>query len=259
MKNTTNFPYNVKVCSKNEPQLEVLEPDTDNLNYMVSIPPFVLQGVEYEQVKDKLELVAEVNCSSTMYRYLATSSNLESIKITVSQNCVFDSFGIDVIIVFKEEAQWDGLTMHKGMPVAHIGSFSVYLENRSQGLISFFPNEDKQEIAYSFNDNTIQINIPRAQFDWLLANQFDPLIKNLLSSQFAQIALIEACQKLKDSGNDHKMWYKELRNKWFDYTKDGREYPEDDEIVGFVNSILISPSMSLINYLIDYRNRERDE
>ena len=83
------------------------------------------------------------------------------------------------------------------------------------------------------------------------------MVKNILASQFAQIALLEACQKIKDNSNDHLLWQKELKRKWKQYSKDDKEGPNDDEILTFVNYILENPSEKLLEYLV--KNLDKDE
>lgn len=254
MKETTNFPYEV-ICPR--PKLELIAKDYNDFKYIYSfkVPEYILLKQDLVDNEESIELVAEVNCSSTMYRELFRSDYVSEIQIEVDKTLLYDSFSIDILILFKKNTEWDNQIVDKGMPIAHLGSYRIDLENRTQGLISFIEN-DSDNIEYSFTDNTINIKIPSNKYEWLLQNKHNPLLKKILSSQFGQIALIEACQRMKDNANDHLLWQKELKNRWKSFNEDEKEYPDESEIISFVNSLLDNPSDSLLTFLMDNLNKD---
>jgi hypothetical protein len=256
MKYTTNFPYDVKVAQANTIKLED-KSDHDYFRYFVKLPDYIFNENKYIKVKDDIEIVADISCSSTMFRKVDKSNSIDQIEISISKNKVFKSFSIDLIVIFKSQTIWDNSNLNKGMPILHLGSYKIDLDTGTQGLILFKSNDDSDEIDYSFTQDSIQILLPENKYNWLLKNKHNPLAKNILSSQFAQIALIEACHKLKDESNDHLLWFKELKNKWNTYNQDNKDYPEDTEIVPFVNFVLNKPSQNLLNYIKE--NHDRDE
>ena len=253
MKQTTNFPYNVIIPSN---KFEFTESNSTDVNYyyQLDIPQMILVDEELQDLNEYLKLVAEVNCSSTIYREIFESSELEKIKIQIPKSKVYNSFTIDVLILAKEDLHWHNQNIRKGMPIAHLGSHNVQLIASSQGLITFIPDDTTDNVKYSLTSDQIQIIFPTTQYNWLLHNQNNPIVKHLLSSQFAQIALIKACSQIKDESNDHLMWLKELKNKWKKYSGEEKEFPEDNDIIPFINSILKNPSESLISYLMKNLN-----
>ena len=255
MKQTTNFPYDVKVSAqKKQAEPKELDPTADSFRYEYSVPAYIMDDALLSPLIDKLDLVAEINCSSTMTRLMCLGVHIGKIEFEIPIATVEDSFSIDLMLLLKESADWDGMTLKKGMPLAHLGSFKVYLDEGAQSLFSFMTN-DKDEVEYSFSDNQIHVKIPQQQFDWLLQRQNDPLVKGILSSQFAQIALLEACQHLRDKKNDHMLWFKALTKKWLDYSKGDGEI-QSSEFGPFVNYILENPSVSLIKVVIQNFDRE---
>jgi hypothetical protein len=256
MKNTTNFPYDVKIVEANRIRLDD-HSDHDYFKYKVKLPDGIFYENKYREVDDKIELVADISCSATMFRKVEKANEKNKIEICFPKNKVYGRFTIDLVAVFNDSAVWDNSDVGKGMPVVHLGSFKIDLETRTQGLILFKPNEDTDDVNYSYTLDSIQILLPENKYNWLLKNKHNPLVKNILSSQFAQIALIEACHKMKDGTNDHLLWHKELKNKWKDYNRGSNEFPQDTDIVPFVNEVLQNPSQNLLNYIIE--NQERDE
>jgi hypothetical protein len=255
MKQTTNFPYDVKVTAqKNQAEPKELEPTADSFRYEYSVPAYITDDALISPMIDKLDLVAEINCSSTMTRLMCLGAHIGKIEFEIPFATVEDSFSIDLMLLLKESAVWDGMTLKKGMPLAHLGSFKVYLDEGAQSLFSFMPH-DKDEVEYSFSDHQIHVNIPQEQFDWLLQRQNHPMVKGILSSQFAQIALLEACQHLRDKKNDHMLWFKALTKKWLDFSKGNGEI-QPSEFGPFVNYILEKPSVSLIKVVIQNIDRE---
>lgn len=256
MKNTTNFPYDVKVAEANRIKLND-DSSHDDFKYSVKLPDGIFYENKYKEAEENIELIADISCSATMFRKVVKSNNKSKIEISFPKEQVYSQFTIDLIAVFKNQMIWDNTEVNKGMPIAHLGSFKIDLETRTQGLIIFKPNEDLEEVSYSYTLDAIQILLPKNKFDWLLKNKHNPLVRNILSSQFAQIALIEACHKMKDGTNDHLLWHRELKNKWNSHKRYSKEYPEDNDIIPFVNDILDNPSQNLLNYIVE--NQERDE
>lgn len=256
MKNTINFPYDVKVAEANQIRLED-KSDHDYFKYHVILPDSIFYENKYRGIDSEIELIADINCSSTMFRKVENSNNINEIELIFSKSKVYSRFTIDLIAVFKQNTMWDNTSVSKGMPIAHLGSFKIDLETRTQGLILFKPNESNDDVGYSYTQDSIQVLLPEKKFNWLLQNKHNPLIKNILSSQFGQIALIEACHKIKDESNDHLLWHKELKDKWLNFRQDTKEYPDETDIVPFVNKVLNNPSQNLLNYIIE--NQDRDE
>lgn len=255
MKETTNFPYDV-IKANTKLQLQDLSRGDDQYVYLLKVPDFISADQNVITNKDSLVLAAEINCSSTMYREVVVSESLDEIQVEIDKKLVFDSFSIDVLMLLSKNADWHRQSLNKGMPIAHLGSFRMDLETRSQGLISFCKHDSNTatNIEYSYRDQSVHIIFPEERFQWLTQNRHSPLLKSILSSQFGQIALIGACQRMKDTGNDHLLWYKELKNRWKVYNKDDSDFPEGDEIIPFVSSLLKNPSDTLINYLIQNGN-----
>ncbi|MBM3455134.1 MAG: hypothetical protein FJX80_08295 [Bacteroidetes bacterium] len=255
MKQNTNFPYDVKATDqKNQAEPKELDSTSDSLKYEYSVPGYLMGDPLLAPLLDKLDLVAEINCSATMTRLMYKGAQTSKIEFQIPLATIENSFTIDLMLLLKESAVFDSMNLNKGMPLAHLGSFKVYLDEGAQSLFYFEPH-DKEELEYSFSDHQIHVKIPQEQFDWLLQRQNHPMVKGLLSSQFAQIALLGACHLLKENGNDHKLWFKALTEKWMEYSKgDGEIQPSD--FGPFVNYILEKPSVSLINVVIQNIDRE---
>ena len=250
MNHTINFPYDVKVYTSTLIRSSIDDTGVDCYTYSFETPSSLLLDKKYQEFWDKVELVAEVNCSPTFYRETHVSSNTNKISIDIPKSMVYHEFTIDVIIVFKEDIFWDGQLIRKGMPMAHLGSYKIDLEDRfAEGLIVFMLDEKLEETKNYFGNELIEVHIPAEQFTWLVANQRDPLVTSILSSQFAQIALIEACMHLKSSNNSHLPWYRELQRLWKEYDKNNSDFPEDEEIVQFVSHILKMPTTRLFEQL----------
>lgn len=252
MKEITNFPYEVITP---RPKLELISMDYDDFKYFykLNVPEYILSKIEVENAV----LVSEINCTSTMYRENIQSTLLNEIVIEIDKTLVYNSFTLDILILLTKKTKWDNQILGKGMPIAHLGSFRIDLESKTQGLIAFIENES-DNIEYSFTNNSINVKMPNSKYIWLLQNKNNPLLKRILTSQFGQIALIEACLRMKDNTNDHLFWQKELKYRWKLYNNDEKEYPDDSEINLFVNSLLEKPSDSLLKYLMD-NNFDKDE
>jgi len=250
MKQTTNFPYDVTII--NDIQLESIQnEDLDKYSYKLTVPENIL--VDNTIDWPNAELIADATCSATMYRKCYRSANNGEISIDIEKKDIYHSISIDVIILFKNAGYLNSQNVSKGMPIVHLGSFKIDLEASSHGLISFLLNDNSEKVEYSYSDNSIGIRIPKSKFNWLHRNKHNPLVKNILSSQFAQIALIEACKKMKDETNNHLLWQKELLKRWNSSNKNN-EFPEDYDILPFVNSILENPSEKLLDVLMQNQN-----
>lgn len=249
MKQNVNFPYDVIIDSKSFFKRSEIEDDNFYM-YDLFISDEIFNKKDFFQ--KNLELIVEVNCSATMYRECFRGKIEKKLILKLERKNIFGSFSADVLIVFNSIPNREDLQLKKGMPYAHLGSHKFEIISKTHGLITFTQNEHDDNIFYSFSDNVIKVNIPKKNYVWLLANKNKPLIKNILKSQFAQIALIEACKKLQDNSNDHLQWQKELLKRW--RKSNISEYPEDFEILSFVKKILNNPSEELLDILIDKQN-----
>lgn len=255
MKQSFSFPYDVKLMPCD---LKELDPTEDSFRYKVDLPKRISEDSVIRECFPKCSLIAELNCSATIYRSLIEGDSVQELIIEIPKNKVIENFTLDILLVVKEDFLWDDQYLKKGMPIAHLGSFKIDLQSRAQGLISFVEH-DKDEFKNLFNDNMIQVLIPKNQFEWLLLKSKDPLVKNLMNAQFAQLALIEGCQLMQSETYDHLLWQQELKSKWRSYSDQEKDYPESDEISGFVNHILVNPTKSLFEFLIYTDKNKEDE
>jgi hypothetical protein len=256
MKQTTNFPYDVAIHTVD---LKELPQSADCFEYEIILPDYYLTDEKYLEVAENLELIAETNCSATMYREVFDQSENFTLSIAIPRNKVSVKFSIDILLVAKKEFNWDSQQLRKGMPLAHFGSFQKDIDNRSTGLISFESTyEDK--ISISNSDHTIKVKIPVHQFKFLIEKQNSLLVKQILTSQFAQIALLESCKELKEnSKRDNLLWYKELLSRWRKFSNNEDEYPQESDHLKFVSDLLENPSIKLIDYLIAEEKQKKDE
>lgn len=255
MKHSFSFPYDVKlaVCD-----LEELNPTDDFFRYRVKIPQWILKDSRFKELLPKCSLVAELNCSATIYRKCMKSESLTELITEIPKDKVYDRFILDVILLVNENVSWDDQHLTNGMPLAHLGSFKIDLQSRAQGLISFVEH-DKDEFKNLFNDNMIQVLIPKGQFEWLVLKTKNPLVKSLLNAQFAQLALIEGCHLMQSQAYDHLLWQQELKSKWNSFSDQEKEFPDSDEISSFVNHILKNPTKNLFEFLIESDKNKEDE
>lgn len=259
MKQSIKFPYNVFISSF-KPK-ETIEERVHRYEIKLADVVFSNSGIDSEEVElDKLALVSEVNCSATMYRKCFISDSFEYIEFEVPKNKLRDKYSIDTMIVAKEELVFKDYSLEKGMPLAHLGSYLLKIAANQEGLITFAVSEKKQ-ISYSFGSDIIKVNIPKKEYEDLLLMQNNIGIEHLLASQFAQIALIQACSYLKEgSDKDHLAWYKELLERWRRYDPEEKDYPsKSEEYIGFINSILDDRSLAFAKYLINQAKLEKDE
>lgn len=262
MKYSVKFPYNVFKLSS----LKIESTHTNNYyGYKLKLPDVVFSksglGDTGEISKSNLSLVAEINCSATMYRkcFHSNNPNLNVLEFKVPKEKVSKNFAIDIIIVAKNPFGFTGQKIKKGMPVAHLGSYPVKLSESQKGLIEFETSETKS-ISYSLIGNTIKIRLPQKEYESLSRMRNQPEIRHLLASQFAQVALLEACRFLRpDSGRDHLLWHRELQKQWMQFDETGEEFPDEEDHIKLVNYILKEPSLKFAQYLIKEVKNRRDE
>jgi hypothetical protein len=256
MKQTTNFPYDVEIQTLH---LEELPHNPDCFVYAVTLPDYFKGDNKYVNIINNLDLIAEVNCSATMHRNVIGTNTVDKLILTVPRNKVSVSFTIDLLLVANKEFEWDSQVLKRGMPIAHFGSFKKDIDKRSTGLIEFETTEGN-EVFISTSDHTIKIKIPKKHYEFLLKKQNSLLVKNILTSQFAQIALLEACKDLKEnSKRDNLIWYRELLNRWQKFSQHESEYPQESDHLRFVQDLLKKPSIKLVNYLIAEEKQKQDE
>jgi hypothetical protein len=254
MKQSANFPYDVEIQI-----IELLElpQSSESFEYEIKLPEYYKTDLKYQHIQDNIDLIAETNCSATLYRNVISTKSNSKLTITVPRKKVNVNFTIDLLLVANKEFSWENQLIQKGMPIAHFGSFKKDIDTRSTGLISF-EKFDGKEILISNSDHTIKIKIPEIQFEYLMQKQNSLLVKEILTSQFAQIALLEACKELKEnSKRDNLFWYKELLNKWRKFSEYD-EYPQESDHLKFINDILKNPSIKLVNHLIAIDKQDQD-
>jgi len=251
MKNNTNFPYDVRVQSGRLVHVKNQETYSNYITYRFESPSFISFDEKYQRIHHQIQLVAEVNCVSTIYREVFKSDDLSEIVFNIPKKDVNNQLIIDCIVVFKEKTEWDDQEVMPGMPVAHLGTFEIELiEKRSRGLLVFVSDDKIKEVKNDFRNEKIEVRIPKHQYEWLLRNQADPVVSAILSSQFGQIALIEACMKMQvNQSLDHLPWFIELSRLWKQYNKSGNDFPDNEEITGFVSHILKKPTSYLLERL----------
>jgi hypothetical protein len=256
MKQTTNFPYDVAIQTID---LKELPHTPEAFEYEVILPDYYATDSKYTDVQSNIDLIAEANCSATMYREVfATTGDLKLI-IIIPRNKVNVNFTIDLLLVANKKFSWDDQILKRGMPIAHFGSFKKDIDNRSTGLISF-ETTDENELFISNSDHTIIIKIPKKQYDYLIRKQNSLLEKKILASQFAQIALLESCKELKEnSKRNNLIWYKELMTRWYKFSGTDSGYPQDTDHLKFVSNLLQNPSIKLVDYLIAEEKHNENE
>lgn len=253
MKQSTNFPYDVDIHTID---LKELSPTPDTFEYEAILPEYYSKDSKYAPILSNIDLIAEVNCSATMFRKVYPISSSKTLSISIPKQKVNVKFGLDLLLVANKEFLWDSQNIKKGMPIAHFGTFSKNIDNRSSGLISF-ESSDEEKISISNSDHTIKVKIPDKQFDYLMRTQHSLLTKKVLTSQFAQIALLECCKELKcNSKRDNLIWYQELLSRWYKYSKQKDDFPQEIDHLRFVQYLLKNPSVSLIDHLISERSKD---
>src|SRR5690554_5049649 len=224
MKETAKFPYPVE---KTRCNLKLIDSEEEIFKYEIRVPDHVFTSSFLEENEEDLILIAEVNCSSTMFRKCYTSDSTREIVIDIPQDDVNIKYTIDCILISNsDELKNNGVTIRRGMPVAHLGTESFNNDTRAKGLIVFEPNDEK-EVKYLFSDHAIRIGIPRKHFESILPVQQSPVVKFTLASNFAQIALLEACKCFeKPDENSHLKWFQELKKHWNKLNNTEDSFPE---------------------------------
>ncbi len=255
MKITIDFPYK---SIKQEVKLE--EPKVDDINYYFTakVPEFIYHDIDFKTHSNNLVLFAEVNCSATMNR-LTFQSKEKTIELVVPKKEVGHKFTVDFLLVVDKEIIWDGTIISKGMAVAHFGTTTYDIDSRSSGLITFCES-DKEEIEIDFNGDQIKVNIPKIQFDFVETNRNDNLVSNLLASQLAQLALLDAFRELKpNSDYSHTNWFVELERRWLLFAGEEEGFPDHSDYLKFVNHILENPSVKMLNIIKDHLEQKKEE
>ncbi|WP_010136514.1 hypothetical protein [Ochrovirga pacifica] len=256
MKQATSFPYSVEIHTI---ELSELPHSSINFEYEIRLPDYFISDNKYKTIKSNIDVIAEVNCSATMFRKVFKAKNDTLVIIQIPRKNVAVNFNIDVLVVANKNIIWEGQQIQKGMPIAHFGSHKKDIDNRSKGLISFETSENNQ-LTIATAGNTIVIQIPKKQYEFLVKKQNDKLVKEVLTSQFAQIALLEACKYLKEGSNlDHLLWHKALLSKWRKYSSQETGFPNEKDHLKFISDMLKNPSISLVNHLIAVEKQNEDE
>ncbi len=257
MKDNAKFPYPVE---KAKCTLELIDSENGTFTYKIEVPDYVFEKPFIKENIGSLVLVAEVNCSSTMFRKCYSSENTKELIIEIPHDEVNIKYSIDCILISNtDKLQKKEITIQKGMPVAHLGTENFNNDSRTQGLIVFEPNNEK-EVKYLFSDHTIRISLPNKQYEALLLVRESPIVKFALASNFAQIALLEACKSFTEpTKNNHLKWFQELSIQWNLLNNSNDSFPEPFEYLKLVTSVLENPSMKLIEALLENDKRNRDE
>lgn len=250
MKDTVNIPYGYEQVSlkpKNKASSD------EHYNYTVQVPDWFLSEKKFKNNRTNLEFVAEVNCSATFYRKCIRLEG-NPLQIKVPKSKVKYKFRIDVLVIARKQILWGQTSINKGMPIIHFGSSTIDIDARSDGLIKF-TGHDADKISIDNTSHTIYIKLPQNQFSYINRRKSEPLMRNILASQFGQIALLECCKDLNDeSDKSHLAWFKELKFRWKRYCeneKDGGDYPEPEDHLSFVSYLLEEPSIKLLE---SYKN-----
>lgn len=256
MKQTTSFPYDVAIQTI---ELKELPHTPEAFEYEITLPDFYVTDSKYTNLQRDIDLIGEINCSATIYREVFSTSAALNLFVSVPRQKVSVNFNIDLMLVANKEFNWDSQVLKKGMPIAHLGSFKKDIDNRSTGLISF-ETTNEETISVSNSDHTIIIRIPQKQYKFLIEKQNSSLVKHILTSQFAQIALLESCKELKEnSKRNNLIWYKELLSRWQKFTDYSEDYPQETDHFPFIKDLLENPSIKLIDYLIMEEKQKQNE
>lgn len=256
MKSNIKFPYPIEVKELKQPEL--LNNNSNYYNYRISMPKEVLNDDGLIVNLEKLLLVAEVNCSATMYRECFLSDCFEYIDVSIKKENLDSKFEIDCMMLAKEEIEFDNYRLDKGMPFMHLGSYSYKLDKSRKGLIDFIATDEKDKTGFDFNDDTISILLPRNEYADLSKMSGIPIVKQLLLN-YAQLALLEACKHLTENNSkDHTPWYKELHRRWEEDNEIG-SYPPPKEYFDFVEGVLKHPNIELARIIINNEKSEDEQ
>ncbi len=261
MRQNIRFPYNVFKRSVS-PDFEYL--DNDYI-YKLKVPDIVFSfsGIMdyFNDIDDLItnsELTTELNCSATMYRKCFISDEIDSIEVKIPRDKVRKRFSLDTMIIATDNLSRQGAIIEKGMPLAHLGTKSLVINDRKQSLFTFQVAEDG-DISYSYTSDSIIINLPEKEFFKLKRYKDLPLFKDLIASQLGQIALLQACNYLKEgSSYSHTMWYNELLKRWRRFDNSEDSYPEVSDYLNLINDILKDPSLGFIKTMINNQISNRN-
>lgn len=256
MKSNIKFPHPIKVMDQAEPQFE--NQSSGSYIYKLDIPDAVLLDPIFDKRFRSLVLVAEVNCSATMYRECFKSDHYESIQIEIDKNNISDKFEIDYMFLAKETTVIDSFRLDKGMPLIHLGSFAYRLDRSNRSLILFAASENKDRLEFDLNGDEIKVLLPQKEYDALMRMQGLPVVSKLLEN-FGQLALLEACRFLhEESSREYTLWFRELYHRWEQYYEEG-SYPTPDQYFEFIDDILKNSSIELARIIIQNEEVNRVE
>lgn len=248
MKFNIKFPYPIEVIPLRAPEL--IDETSSYYEYRINVPEVVLENkVLYENLAS-LILVAEVNCSATMYRECFESDRYEYIDLLIKKEDISNRFEVDCMILATKDIQFETHLLKRGMPFMHLGSHTFRLNSSRKGLITFIPSDNKDKLEFDFKDNVIKILLPKNEYDDLLKMKGAPMVKNLLLV-YAQFALLEACNYLvEDSTKIHTQWYEELHRRWEEDNEEGT-YPAPEEHYSFVENVMQNSNIELARSIIN--------
>jgi hypothetical protein len=164
-----------------------------------------------------------------------------------------------VLVIANIALEEKGVLLMKGTPVALLGDLTYSIEGESYPLF-IFQEAQNDDITYYFDCDYIVIYLPKKHYQDLQIQKENPTISILLSSHFAQLALIESFKYFReDASHLDYNWYCELLNKWKDFRKTEEEYPAEEDYQDFINYILKDPSMTLVDHLISHLKSTVDD
>lgn len=248
MKQSTPFPYNVLTGSI---QVQLEEETENEFIYHIDFPDWFKNEEEYINNSRCIDLAVEINCSSTIYREVFKTNQIE-LTFPISKDDVAIRYEIDVLAIANDEMEWMGKIINKGGPVAHFGRYLFDIDKRSKGIIEFTGDPNSKELKILNSDHTIMIELPSEKFEYIKRKQYNKLMKSVLASNFAQIALLESCKEIKqESSRSHLNWFEALLQEWRKYNND-KEYPGNDDHLPFVKYLLKNPSLKLLDTFKKY-------
>lgn len=255
MKYNIKFPYPIEVVPLKAPEL--VGETSSFYEYRINVSRVVLDDNVLIENLESLVLVAEVNCSATMYRECFKSDCFEYIDLLIKKENISNRFEIDCMILATEDIPFETHLLKKGMPFMHLGSHTFRLNSSRKGLITFVPSDNKDKLEFDFNDNVIKILLPKNEYDELLRMKGTPMVKNLLLV-YAQFALLEACNYLvEDSTKLHTQWYEELHRRWEEDNEEGT-YPAPEEHYKFVESVMQNSNIELARTIINNEKQSNE-
>lgn len=222
-----------------------------------------------ELINDKkASIVTEVFCSYTMYRQCFKSSN--GINLSIPLEYLKNKIELLYLIIanetiedytnnsIKPELQEQSFYIEEGDLLAMLGEENIQLDvSTSMDSIIKIRESDKDNYTFSWNENSIIINLSSKIYATLLKVKASVEYQKIIVSSILQAALIHACYKLKPEGQySEKNWHKALLIHWKDFSKQEGE-PATEDIPNFVDHLLQKPFELVINTLegIDHKIR----